>query len=65
VGQLVGEHGIPDGDAVEVNGVFVGRVFDTYLGAAVIGCSLSGLLLGATPVTFGRPRPWRRRWVSG
>ncbi|KOO25556.1 NADH:ubiquinone oxidoreductase complex i intermediate-associated protein 30 [Chrysochromulina tobinii] len=35
------------------NGVFVGRVFDTYLGAAVIGCSLSGLLLGATPVTFG------------
>lgn len=35
------------------NGVFVGRVFDTYLGAAVIGCSLSGLLLGATPVTYG------------
>ena len=29
------------------NGVFVGKVFDTYLGAAAVSCSLSGLLLGS------------------
>jgi hypothetical protein len=28
------------------NGIFVGRVFDTYLGAAAVSCSLSGLLVG-------------------
>ena len=29
------------------NGVFVGKVFDTYLGSAAVSCSLSGLLIGA------------------
>ena len=32
------------------NGVFVGKVFDTYLGSAAVSCSLSGLLLGGSPV---------------
>jgi len=31
------------------NGVFVGKVFDTYLGSAIVSCSLSGLLVGGTP----------------
>jgi len=34
------------------NGVFVGKVFDTYLGSAAVSCSLSGLLLGSTPVSL-------------
>jgi len=29
------------------NGIFVGKVFDTYLGSASVSCSLSGLLLGS------------------
>lgn len=33
------------------NGIFVGTVFDTYLGSAAVSCSLSGLLLGSTPST--------------
>lgn len=28
------------------NGIFVGRVFDTYLGSAAVSCALSGLLIG-------------------
>ena len=31
------------------NGVFVGKVFDTYLGSASVSCSLSGLLVGGAP----------------
>jgi len=30
------------------NGVFVGKVFDTYLGSATASCSLSGLLVGVS-----------------
>ena len=32
------------------NGVFVGKVFDTYLGSASVSCSLSSLLVGGSPV---------------
>jgi len=35
------------------NGVFVGTVFDTYLGSATISCSLSALLLGSTSPVLG------------
>jgi len=33
------------------NGVFVGKVFDTYLGSAAVSCPLSSLLLGGTPIS--------------
>ena len=34
------------------NGIFVGKVFDTFLGSASVACSLSGLLVGPPPAVL-------------
>mmetsp|Transcript_27240 Transcript_27240/g.69231 ORF Transcript_27240/g.69231 Transcript_27240/m.69231 type:complete len:596 (-) Transcript_27240:410-2197(-) len=39
------------------NGIFVGKVFDTYLGSAEVSTSLSGLLLGTAPVMLSAGEP--------
>lgn len=46
------------------NGVFVGKIFDTYLGAAAVSCSLSGLLVGGSPVLSAAAREADQRRVA-
>ena len=46
--------------AAHNNGVFVGKIFDTYLGSAAVSCSLSGLLVGGVPPALSAAA--RERW---